>query len=63
MEHLVIKVKTDNDYDMLINMDNVLHIIVSSDGGYMITFVDNRQMKLSWKEFERLDKAIQKVSQ
>lgn len=63
MEHLVIKVKSDNDYDMLINMDNVLHILVSSDGGYMITFIGDRQMKLSWKEFERLDKAIQKVSQ
>jgi hypothetical protein len=63
IEHLVLKVKSDNDYDMLINMDNVLFSRISHEGGYILTFIEGTELRLSWKEYDRLNKAMETVSE
>jgi len=57
---MIINFKKDDGYEVIINMNNVTHIIPNvSGGGYTISFIDDNYMYISWKEFERLTKAIE----
>jgi hypothetical protein len=56
---MIINLKNDNGYDIIINMNNVNYILPFSSGGYRIFFRDKEELQLTWKEYDRLTKAIQ----
>jgi len=57
---MIINFKNDNGYEIIINMDNVLYIQPLHSGGYRVTFTGGRnELDISWKEYERLTKAIE----
>jgi hypothetical protein len=58
---LIINFKTDREYEIIINFDNVLYIAPKYEGGYRIVFKDKNEIDLTWKEYDRFSKALQKV--
>ena len=55
---MILNFKTENGYETIINMDNVLYILARHDGGYLIMFRDKNEVNLTWKEFDNLTKAL-----
>lgn len=56
---MILNLKNDNGYEIIINMDNVLYIQPKYEGGYRIQFKDKNELNLTWQEFERLTKALE----
>lgn len=57
---MIIKIKSDDkSYDMLFNIDNILYIVPRFDGGYRIQFTDKTEMEISYKEYDRISKAME----
>lgn len=64
MELPLIKIKRDDGYELIINLDNLLcakkHI---GESDYDLVFRDVWILTVSYKEFLMIDKAIQKISE
>lgn len=56
---MILNFKNDDGYEIIINMNHVMYIVVSSQGGHSIAFAGGGFMKLSWKEYDRLLKALE----
>lgn len=55
---MIINFKKEDGYEIIINMSNVLYINRRFDEGYRIVFKDGPEINLTWKEYDRLTKAI-----
>jgi hypothetical protein len=64
MELAFVKIKDEDGYDIIINLDNVLYAKRHWDNSsYRLVFVDKEEINLTWKQISEFDKAIQVITE
>lgn len=57
---IILNFKNDDGYDIIINFSNVLYCQKRFELGYRIVFNDKEELWLSYTEYDRLTKALEK---
>lgn len=60
----ILNFKDDNDREIIVNMENFTYSQQSRDrdsSDYFLYFRNNGPMRLTWREFDRFEKALQSL--